>query len=303
MSTNRIMGLATAALGAGIAAMVLLGPLGFGVIRYHLSTNMEHQMVGGDVVSLTLVAPAALIAGVLWWRGSRLAPLLTLGPALYGAYLTVQSIVVPEYLQYPGNNEKFFPLLFAIVLLGLGIGLKAWSTLDPSRLPLPSRRVRRATGVIMIASASFLALAWSKWIFDTARGVTTAEYLEHPNGAWLIKTMDLAILVPAAVLTGIGLLRCRPLAVKAAYALSAALTLLAASVGAMATAMELRDDPSSQPAFIPVMLVAAIGMAALTAAMWRSAIADDAREADLPVREPERPANQPMHRGRGPAAI
>jgi hypothetical protein len=46
------------------------------------------------------------------------APALTFGPALYAVYSYLQFILGPEYSRYPGNNEAFFPLYLALIILG-----------------------------------------------------------------------------------------------------------------------------------------------------------------------------------------
>lgn len=55
-------------LAAGLAANVLLGPLGLGLIEWRVSVNGLNQTYGADAASLLLVVPAALAAA--WrWRG------------------------------------------------------------------------------------------------------------------------------------------------------------------------------------------------------------------------------------------
>jgi hypothetical protein len=83
---QRIAGFGSIALGAGIAAGAVLGPLGLKVIAFRTSADLENQFVGGEVVSLAVVAPASVAAGVLWLRGHGFAPALALGPALYAVY-------------------------------------------------------------------------------------------------------------------------------------------------------------------------------------------------------------------------
>jgi hypothetical protein len=81
------LGAALLALGAGVAALSLLGPLMSAVIDYRITDLVLSQLVGLDAVSLALVAPLAALAGVLTLRGHALGPVLALGPATYVAYL------------------------------------------------------------------------------------------------------------------------------------------------------------------------------------------------------------------------
>ena len=268
MSISRPIALASAALGIGIAATALLGPLWLDVIRQHVAESLESQVVGADAVSLLVVAPLALAGGWLWWHEHRLAPAVTFGPAAYAAYVYFQYIVGPEYERYPGNSAGWFPLFYAVLLLGIIVSVASWSRLEGGTLP--SRRVVVGAAVVMIGVGGLLGLAWIKAIADVIGGTRTAEYLDGPGLFWLVKTMDLALVIPAAIATGVGLLRHSPAAARAASGVTAWLTLMMASVAAMGAVMWARDDPSASPAFVLVLVPAAVAMALLTVAFWRA---------------------------------
>lgn len=68
MATRHIAGFDALVLGPGVAASAILGPLGLGVIRFRTPPNMESQFVGGEIVSLIVVALLANMAGGLWLR-------------------------------------------------------------------------------------------------------------------------------------------------------------------------------------------------------------------------------------------
>lgn len=72
-----------AALGLGVVVASVLGPLALGVLRYRTSDTTVNQIVGGDLAGLAVVAPTALAAGVLLWRGHRAGPVVALAPALW----------------------------------------------------------------------------------------------------------------------------------------------------------------------------------------------------------------------------
>ena len=97
MIGRRMVGFGLVALGGGLAASAILGPLVLKVIKFPVSANMENQVVGGDVASLALAAPASVAAGVLWWRRHRLAPALALAPSLYALYYAVSLVVGEQY--------------------------------------------------------------------------------------------------------------------------------------------------------------------------------------------------------------
>jgi hypothetical protein len=278
MRVERVIGVLTVLLGLAIAVASLLGPLWLNVIRQHISANAEHQVIGADAVSLVLVAPLAVVAGILWWRGHRLGPIIALGPAVYAVYVFFQYITGSEYLLYEGNSERAFPLFYGITLSGLIVALVAWSRIDATTLPEPSQGVRRATAGVLLTLGGFLGLAWVKWVYDIVQGVRPVEYVEHPALSWLVKTMDLTIVVPATLATGIALLLRKRAGLKAAYALTTAATLLAASVGSMGLVMTLRDNPDAQPVFVVVLYAGALGLGVLTVALWRAALQEEHSE-------------------------
>jgi hypothetical protein len=240
------------------------------VIRFRTSANIENQFIGGDAVSLGLVAPVAIVAGVLWLRDHRLAPALALAPALYAGYTYTSVVLGQEYGRYEGNVEKFFPLYAALVAVAGVIAAAAWSQLGRAGLPVPPVRLRRGVAGLFIAFAGLIALAWSRQIQLVITGHPTTEYLEGPTLFWLIKLLDFGFVIPAMIATGIGLLRSNPSAIKATYGLVGFLTCLTGSIAGMAVAMELKQDPSSQPAMIVILLPATAGLAALTASLLRS---------------------------------
>jgi hypothetical protein len=61
----------------------------------------------------------------------------------------------------------------------------------------------------------------------------TVQYLSSPTAFWLVKFMDLGIVVPAAIAVGVGALRRRPWARKPVYALLGGSTLIATLLAAV----------------------------------------------------------------------
>ena len=73
---ERGLGIALLALGVGLAANSLAGPMAWDLIRYRFSETLVLQGVGLDVVSLILVAPACAAVGIAAMRGRRRASIL-----------------------------------------------------------------------------------------------------------------------------------------------------------------------------------------------------------------------------------
>src|SRR4051795_6356136 len=136
MSRPRPLGLCLIALATGLAALSLLGPLVTGVIHWRISVTLRSQLYGLDAVSLLVVAPLAAVAGALGRR--RVAPgaLLGFAAAAYAVYMVPQYVLGPDYAHLPGDNERWFPLLLGVFVLGLVAGALAWNRIE---LPRPTR--------------------------------------------------------------------------------------------------------------------------------------------------------------------
>jgi hypothetical protein len=259
-SSDRLLGFGLVLLAMAVATVAALGPLVFGVLRYRISATSLNQIIGGDAAALIVVVPVTVAVGALAIRGHPAAPVLALAPSVFVVYTYTQLIVGNEYLQLPGNVERFFPLLLAAFILAAAIALRAWNSLPASRLPATSARVDRTAGVVLLLIAAFvvLGLHLANYLDAMRDHPVTEQYLSNPTAFWLVKFMDLGIVVPAAIAVGVGALRRRPGARKPVYALLGAYTLIGASVAGMAITMAARHDPDSSG-------VAVIGATVMTA--------------------------------------
>ncbi len=272
MKNRLFTGLALLVLGLGVASSAILGPLVLGVIEFRVSDNAERQLVGGEIVSLLLAAPIAVAAGALWLRGHRLAPALALGPALYAVYTYVQLILGSEYQRYDGNNEYAFPFYLALIILSWVIALRAWAVLDAAPLPPPPAGLRRALAGLLIVPGLIFALAWAAGVVDVLDGGAASQaYREDTTLFWLVRLMDLAVVIPAALIAGVGLLRRAPWATRLGYACASFLTLEVGAVAGMAAIMALRHDPSASPVLLVVSVAIALSLTAVTALLLHSA--------------------------------
>jgi hypothetical protein len=290
MNLQRLAGLGSIALGTGIAVGSILGPLVLKVIKFRTSEHLENQFIGGEVVSLAVVAPVAIAAGLLWLRGHRLAPALALGPALYAVYTYTTAVIGQEYARYDGNVERAFPLYAGLVAGGAALAAVAWSQLGATNVPMPSDGLRRTLAGTFLGIGGLFALTWAAQIRLVMTGNPTAEYHEGPTLFWLIKLLDLGFVIPALMATGVGLLGKHPTAVKGAYGLAPFATCLAASVAGMAVVMEVTGDPSADPVLLAVVLPATAGLAAATVKLLCSYVSgpDEFRPSTVNRRSPYR---------------
>lgn len=270
MDARHWLGIGSIALGAGVAAASLLGPLVGGVIEYHVPEDVLNQVMGADAAALALVAPVAIVAGILALRGHPAAPVLALGPAVFAAYTYAQLALGGEFLRHPGNSEDFFPLLLALFVLGGAIAVGSWASIDPLRLPATPRRLERGLGWMLIVVAAFLVVGLHlPGLLAVWGGEPTEEYLASPATFWIVKLMDLGIVVPVAIVTGIGMLRRAVWVRKATYAMIGWVALLGSSVAGMAIVMQANDDPTASTANSIVFGVFAVIFLALAVRLYR----------------------------------
>jgi hypothetical protein len=259
--SNRPLALVLLGTAAGAAAVAVIGPLGLGLLQHRTSSSGEAQLVGADLAALVVVVPVCLVVAVLAWRGHPAAAPLALAPAGYATYTYTQYALGQEFLQLPGNVERFFPLLLGLVVLG-GAGLVLGWTGSGHLPPVPSR-LEPVAGVVLVVLAVFLVVGLHLPTLVDAMGPAPQdpEYLGAPTAFWLVKVMDLGLLVPLSLLTGVGLLRHRAWARRPMYAVLGAYTLIGTSVVGMAVVMLVRGADGASAGL-------AVGLGAFAAAFW-----------------------------------
>jgi hypothetical protein len=261
--------LALTALGLALIAAAVLGPLILGIIEWRVSPNGLNQTYGADGAALVLLGPASLVAAWLWWRAHPVAAPLAFGVGLAALYYAVASVLGADYVQYEGNNERFFLLFLAIVILAWAGAAVGWRAMDPDP-PRPGRTTARAAAVVFVLGALAIGVAWSIQLLTIAiDGALSAPgdvqaYAEAPTAFWLVRIVDLGFIVPLAIWTGVGLWRGAATATMAATGVAAFMTLQAAAVLAMGTIMLVRDDPTATPGLVVVLAPITLALAALT---------------------------------------
>jgi hypothetical protein len=257
-------------LAAGLATNVILGPLGLGWIVWRVSANGLNQTYGADAASLVLVAPAALTAAWLWWRGHRLAAPLALGVGLATLYYAVAEMLGSDYIRYPGNNERFGLLFLALVILSWTTAARAWAALAPLP-PAPPAWLARAFAIVLVLGSALIGCAWLAQLVAIARtGTADAAYLDAPSAFWTIRIVDLGFIVPLCLATGVGLWRGQATARRAAYGVAAFMAMQAAAVLAMGGVMLWRHDPTASPALVYALTPITLALAAGTVALLHS---------------------------------
>ncbi len=247
VTTNRALGGGLALLGILVVGYAVLGPLVLDVIHFRTSTAGLNQIRGGDLAALAVVAPSCFVIGRLAWRGHSAAPVLALAPGLFSMYMYSQLILANEYLNRPGNVERFFPLLLGMFILAAVVVLRSWGLARSEALPSSTGRLERGSGILLIVMAVFVVLGIHlSGLVDALRDRPLgAEYLALPMTFWVVKFYDLGIVAPAALAVGVGLLRRQSWARKPAYGILGGYVLLAWSVAGMGWSMLLAADPAA----------------------------------------------------------
>ncbi|HET6626431.1 MAG TPA: hypothetical protein VFG63_08570 [Nocardioidaceae bacterium] len=236
----------------------VLGPVGTGAIDYPISGTLLNQVIGLEAVSVGLVVPMTIVAGVLSLRGHRAAAFLGLGPAAYSAYMLLQYVLGPEYSAYTTVA------LFHVAVFTLSGVVAVRASILGSRQPLPHLTVRRRRlyGVMLLLLAAFIL---SRYADAVTAGRLPPEFAEAHTFYWSIFLLDLGIVVPATVAVGIGLLRGSSVAQPALYAVILWYALVPPSVAAMSTTMVINGDPHASTGQAILLSVLAVGFGSLAA--------------------------------------
>jgi len=173
--------------------------------------------VSSDIVTLTLGLPA--LTGALLWscRSSARGRLLLLGAlgylVYYGASYALGAVAYNElFLVYVA---MFSASLFAFVT--------AFASVDPQRLPLSGGMPRRWIGGFMIASG---VVTLAVWLIDPVAALVTGAppATLETHTTLFTHALDLAVIAPTAVSSGVLIVRGRRLG----YLLAASLLVLEA---------------------------------------------------------------------------
>lgn len=164
------------------------------------TVNSVAQERGNDTITLAVGIPLLLVSAVLAWRGSLRGRLLLTGTLGFFLYTYMSMSMLTAYNQFFLVYVLLFGLsLYAFILSMLQIDLAGLPARFSDRLP------RGWIAASLFIISGFLALAWlGRVAGEMAPGVIPA--LENTTTR-VIQAMDLVLIVPAAVLGGILLLR------------------------------------------------------------------------------------------------
>lgn len=220
-------------------------------LYYYDTVSMAAQQQGNDVITLTVGLPLLAISTWLAFRGSLRGRLLLTGTLGFLLYTYMSMAMLTSYNALFLVYVALFSLsLFAFILSMMSFDLQDLPRHFSDRLP------RRWIAGLMFVVGGFLLLAWlGRIVPPLLQGGT--PILENTT-TLVIQAMDLGLIVPLAVLSGVLLLRRSPWGyLLASVALLKGVT-LGLGVSAMAINMALRGVPDSLGVMIPFLVITLI---------------------------------------------
>jgi hypothetical protein len=228
-------------------------------LYYYDTVSSAAQMQGNDFIALILGIPLLIVSTIMAFRGSLRGRLLltgTMGFFLY-TYLSMSMLTAYNML-FLVYVVLFTMSLYAFILCMLSFDLKDLPRHFSNKLP------RGWIAGVLFAIGGFLFLAWFGRVIPELLNPETPAALENTTTR-VIQALDLALIVPLAVLSGILLLRRSAWGyLLASVAILKGLT-MALAVSTMAINMALKGVPDSMAIMVPflVLTVMTVVVAAL----------------------------------------
>lgn len=231
-----------------VAAMAILGPLGFKVIQYPTSQSGTYQAMGVDATNLIIMVPALLIGGILLLlrRGSAKYFLILTPVTLFS--LALEAGAGEEWSLYPGNLERYAWMYILEVVVALVLLVGVYPMFSEADVPAFGRRGLRIYVGFMTLLLALFTLMWLQEIVQVATtgNTSSGSYRNSPVGFWMVRFMDLGVSIPLGFL-GMYLLWTKP---AKAYALVLLFfgffVTMGTTVTAMGLVMFLNHDPEAQ---------------------------------------------------------
>ncbi len=225
-------------------------------LYYYDTVSSAAQQQANDLITLVVAVPALLISAWLAFRGSLRGRLVLTGTVGFFLYTYMSMSMLTSYNSLFLVYVALFGLsLYAFILSMLSFDLKSLPGSFSPRLP------RGWLAGLMFVLGGFLFLAWMGRIVPPLlqHGVPVLDN----TTTLVIQAMDLALIVPLAILSGVLLLRRSPWGyLLISVALLKGVT-LGLAVSTMSINMMLKGVPESPTIMIPflVMTAASVVMA------------------------------------------
>lgn len=221
--------------------------------------NWEGQAIGQDLVNLAVAYPALLILAVVAKRGSLSSFLAWTGVLAYSVYtFAIYSFAInfgPLFLVY----VTVFGLS-AYALFGGLVSLDA----DWVKAQFSKQTPRRPTAILLIMIGIMFYLLWLSEILPATLSDGVPPSLRDAGLATNpVYVLDMALLLPAAILSGVLLLRSRPFGFILAPVILTALTPIALGIVAAMVVLGQRGEPAPLGVTLAVGAIAALQLVVL----------------------------------------
>ncbi len=241
------------ALIAGLSSMASVAGLTDAAVYAQETQNWISQAKGQDIGNLIAVA-VLIVSGYLYARGSLKAALVWLGTLLYFVY---------AYAVYAFALHFNYLFLIYVAVLGLSVYAIVFNLGRMRSMSAKYAGAFKHAAYTLIGIGSLFGLLWLSEVIPAIAGGTVPKSLQEA-GLWVnpIHVIDLALVLPAFIITGVMMLR----GSKAGQFFAA--PWLAFSV-LMGTSIVAATILMNTPDALPPMIMVSIVVAASLAALWR----------------------------------
>jgi len=222
-------------------------------LYYFDTVSSAAQMQANDLITLVIGLPMLAVSTWLAFKGSLRGKLLLTGTIGFFLYTYMSMACLTAY-----NN--FFLAYVAIFTLSLYAFILCMLSFDLKTLPgqFSARFSRKWTAGLLFVVAAFLGLAWlGRIVNPLLTGQTPA--LENTT-TLVIQFMDLALIVPAALVGGILLLRNSAWGYLLASVLLAKGVTMGLAVSTMSINMARTGVPESLGIMVPFLVITAANL-------------------------------------------
>lgn len=200
------------------------------------TSNWQAQSIGQDMIDLLLVTPVLIITSLQAYQKNKKALLLRGGVLFYLIYTYVIYCFDVHF------NQLFIIYCF---ILGLSVYLFIWFILSKYKEPMADwfdeMLPYRIIGVYMIVIAAVFYLLWLLQIIPAnIKNTVPKELSEAGLFTNPVQALDLSVCLPAAMLTGVLLLRKHPLGLLLTPVVLLFFVLMDITIGSLIVVIKLR---------------------------------------------------------------
>jgi hypothetical protein len=227
-------------------------------LYFYDTVSSAAQQQGNDVVTIFVAIPLLIVASRMTFRGSLRGRLLLTGTLGFFLYTYLSMCMLTAF-------NALFLVYVALFGLSLYAFLLCMMSFDLAALPqhFSERLPRGWIAGLLFLIGGFLTIAWLGKVLNPI--LQNIPPVLDNTTTFVIQAMDLALIVPLAVLSGILLLR------RSAwgYLLTSVFVLKAIALGlavsAMVVTMTLAGTPEDSSIAIPFVVITALNLAAAVA--------------------------------------